>query len=63
MAYSEVLPDGRENGIAVFDESWKNVVATLYHEIIEFKTDPDVEEGNKMRLSFIWMVSNDQGEK
>ena len=42
--FSEVLPDRRENGIAVFDESWKNFVATLYHEMIVFITDPDVEE-------------------
>lgn len=40
--YSEVRPNGRENGIAVFDKPWKNVVGTLYHEINEFRTDPDV---------------------
>jgi hypothetical protein len=41
--YSERLPDGRENGIAVFDQPWKNVVATFYHELNEVRTDPDVE--------------------
>ena len=40
--YSEVRADGRENGIAVFNRPWKNVVGTLYHEINEFRTDPDV---------------------
>jgi hypothetical protein len=32
------------NGIPVFDQSWKNVVATFYHELNEARTDPDVEE-------------------
>jgi hypothetical protein len=40
--YSEVV-NGRENGIAVFDAPWKNVVATFYHELNEARTDPDVE--------------------
>jgi hypothetical protein len=42
--YSERLPDGTANGIPVFDKSWKNVVATFYHELQEFRTDPDVED-------------------
>lgn len=42
--FSEVQANGRENGIAVFDQPWKNVVATLYHEINEFRTDPDVND-------------------
>lgn len=41
--YSEIR-DGKENGIAVFNKSWKNVVGTLYHEINEFRTDPDVND-------------------
>jgi hypothetical protein len=32
-----------DNGIAVFDQSWKNVVATFYHELNEARTDADVE--------------------
>jgi hypothetical protein len=32
------------NGIVAFDEPWKNVVATFYHELNEFQTDPDVED-------------------
>ena len=42
--YSEVAANGKEHGIAVFDKSWKNVVGTLYHEINEFRTDPDVND-------------------
>ncbi len=42
--YSENLPDGTVNGIPVFDQSWKNVVATFYHELNEARTDPDVED-------------------
>jgi hypothetical protein len=33
---------GRRNGIPFFSNPWKNVVCTLYHELIEFQTDPDV---------------------
>jgi len=33
------------NGIVAFDQPWKNVVATFYHELIEARTDADVEEG------------------
>lgn len=32
------------NGIAAFGEPWKNVCATLYHELQETRTDPDVED-------------------
>jgi hypothetical protein len=35
---------GGQNGIVVFNESWKNIVCTLYHEINEFRTDPDVND-------------------
>jgi hypothetical protein len=42
--FSEVLPDGTSNGIPVFDEPWKNVVATFYHELNEARTDADVED-------------------
>jgi hypothetical protein len=43
-AFSEILPDGSENGIAVFNQPWKNVVGTLYHELNEFRTDADVDD-------------------
>jgi hypothetical protein len=42
--FSEQLADGTVNGIPVFDQSWKNVVATFYHELNEARTDPDVED-------------------
>jgi hypothetical protein len=42
--FSEKLANGTENGIPVFDQSWKNVVATFYHELNEARTDPDVED-------------------
>jgi hypothetical protein len=32
------------NGIVAFDHPWKNVCATLYHELEEARTDPDVED-------------------
>jgi len=34
-----------DNGIVAFNQSWKNVVATFYHELVEARTDADVEEG------------------
>jgi hypothetical protein len=35
---------GRRNGIPFFSTPWKNVVCTLYHELIESQTDPDVND-------------------
>lgn len=42
--FSEIRADGRENGIAVFNQPWKNVVGTLSHEINEFRTDANVND-------------------
>lgn len=42
--YSEIRSSGAENGIVVFNQPWKNVVGTLYHEINEFRTDADVND-------------------
>lgn len=41
--YSQTLPDGTQNGIVAFDQPWKNVVATFYHELNEARTDADVD--------------------
>jgi hypothetical protein len=32
------------NGIVAFDQSWKNIVATFYHELVEARTDAGVED-------------------
>src|SRR5262245_5206211 len=42
--FSQMLSPTKENGISVFKKPWKNVVATLYHELNEFRTDPDVND-------------------
>ncbi len=42
--FSEFLSSSKENGIVAFQQPWKNVVATLYHEMNEFRTDPDVND-------------------
>jgi hypothetical protein len=42
--YSERSQNGTDNGIVAFDQPWKNVVATFYHELCEARTDPDVED-------------------
>lgn len=65
--YSQNLPDGTTNGIAVFDQPWKNVVATFYHELQEARTDPDVEDAIKAgndpsATRFLGWMSN-QGEE
>jgi len=36
------------NGIPAFDQSWKDVVATFYHELNEARTDPDVQDANAL---------------
>jgi len=43
------IRSGRRNGIPFFSAPWKNVVCTLYHELIESQTDPDV--GDAIRLN------------
>ena len=44
--YSQFV-GGKPNGIPFWPDSWKNVVATLYHELNEARTDPDVEQYNR----------------
>jgi hypothetical protein len=61
--FSEVLPDGTRNGIPVFDQPWKNIVATFYHELQEARTDPDVEDAIRTGdNSFLGWTSR-QGEE
>jgi hypothetical protein len=43
--YSQNTAKGA-NGIPIWPDSWKNVVATLYHELNEARTDADVERVN-----------------
>jgi hypothetical protein len=62
--YSEILADGRENGIAVFDQPWKNMVATFYHELNEARTDPDVDDAIKTgKVNNIIGWNSDAGEE
>jgi hypothetical protein len=52
------------NGIVAFEEPWKNVVATFYHELNEARTDADVEDAaakNDDRL-LGWYSETGQGE-
>ena len=65
--YSRCWSDGTENGIVVFDQPWKNVVATFYHELNEARTDSDVEDairaGNDPKgVKFLGWTSK-QGEE
>lgn len=53
-----------DNGIVAFDQPWKNVVATFYHELNEARTDAAVEDvnatGNDRLLG--WYSQTGQGE-
>jgi hypothetical protein len=65
--YSDISPDGQVNGIAELGTAWKNTVAVLYHEINEFRTDPDVEKANaaateQEQLGLIGWISH-EGEE
>src|SRR5262249_35856504 len=42
LYYAVTVFSEKGNGIAAFDEPWKNVVASLYHELQEVRTNPDV---------------------
>jgi hypothetical protein len=41
-----VYSEGK-NGIVAFDQPWKNVCATFYHELNEARTDADIEDAEK----------------
>ncbi len=61
--HSEILPNGTENGINVFNRPWKNIVGTLYHEINEFRTDPDVNDAiTQNNNDFLGWTSRDGEE-
>lgn len=45
--FSENL-NGGTNGIVVFDAPWKNIVTTFYHELNEARTNPDVEDADRL---------------
>jgi hypothetical protein len=42
--YAVAVYSKGDNGIVAFADAWKNVCATLYHELCEIRTDPDVED-------------------
>jgi hypothetical protein len=52
------------NGIAAFDEPWKNVVGTFYHELNEARTDAAVEDVNANNNDNLlgWYSEAGQGE-
>ena len=58
LYYSVGVFSEGNNGIVAFDESWKNVVATFYHELVEARTDADVENGE-----VAWVNNERPGEE
>lgn len=61
--YSERRANGSRNGIVAFDEPWKNVVATFYHELNEARTDPDVEDAIRTNDRRFLGWTSKQGEE
>ena len=61
--FSELLPNGDKNGIVAFDEPWKNIVGTFYHEMQEVRTDPDVEDAIRTQNRNFIGWNSDQGEE
>ena len=60
--YSEHTTAG-DNGIPVFDQPWKNVVATFYHELCEARTDPDVADAIAQNSNRPLAWTSSQGEE
>lgn len=60
--YSERLQNGATNGIPVFPQNWKNVVATFYHELQEARTDPDVDDAMTVGMGALGWTS-DSGQE
>ncbi len=58
LYYSANVYSDAGNGLEAFDRAWKNVVATLYHELNEFRTDPDVGEAGRVEDPLLGWVSN-----
>lgn len=44
MAYAERRTNGTTSGIPAFPEPWKSITATAYHQLMEARTDPDVDD-------------------
>ena len=61
--FSELLPNGDQNGIVAFDKPWKNIVGTFYHEMQEARTDPDVEDAIRTQNRNFIGWNSDQGEE
>jgi hypothetical protein len=64
--YSQILTTGQRNGIVAFDQPWKNVVGTLYHELNEFRTDPDVSDdtdGSHQALGWVSASLSECGDQ
>jgi hypothetical protein len=55
---------GRRNGIPFFNAPWKNVVCTLYHELCETQTDPDVSDAIRQNdRRFLGFNSDNHGQE
>jgi hypothetical protein len=54
---------GRRNGIPFFNTPFKNVVCTLYHELIESQTDPDVGDAIRQNDSRFIGFNSSRGQE
>jgi hypothetical protein len=50
------------NGIPVFPDNWKNVVATFYHELQEARTDADVDDAQTGGMAVLGWTSDSGNE-
>jgi hypothetical protein len=60
--YSEQTASGT-NGIPAFDQPWKNIVATFYHELNEARTDADVEDAIRTNNTSVLGWTSKKGEE
>jgi hypothetical protein len=64
--YAVAVYSEGQNGIVAFDEPWKNVCATVYHELEEARTDPDVEvaarTGDESKLGWYSPLGGEIGD-
>lgn len=58
--YSDAV-GGDINGIPQWPDPWKNIVATMYHELNEVRTDPDVEASMRQNSDGLLGWYSDRG--
>ncbi len=63
VVYAERHSNGVTNGIPVFAEPWKNIVATAYHQLQETRTNPDVDDATATGQERYLGWTSDRGQE